>query len=169
MNIDSDKIKGAYAVVKLEDGSKYTEVMNIHQIKKAWKKGYAYKEGSGVHTDFADQMAKKTVINRACKNIINSSDDANLLESFENTTDNDELDVVAEDMNHEIGTEANSEEFVMPEDFFDEHSGAEPEIVKGEVVNPEVDGKPEDKKAVNESKKSTDFEDPDWVKGSVKK
>ena len=164
MNIDNDKIKGAYAVVKLEDGSKYTEVMNIHQIKKAWKKGYGYKEGSGVHSDFADQMAKKTVINRACKNIINSSDDANLLEAFDNTTNNDELDVVSEDMTHEIETEANSEEFVMPEDSFNESPNAEPVTLKGEVVET-----PEDKKAVNENKKSTDSDDPDWVKGVVEK
>lgn len=154
MNIDNDKIKGAYAVVKLADGSKYTEVMNIFQIKKAWKKGYGYKEGSGVHSDFADQMAKKTVINRACKNIINSSDDANLLESFDNTTDNNGLDVVAEDMNHEIETEANTEEFILPEGPAAEPTETEPETVKGEVIETSEDKKAEDT-----------AEDPDWVKG----
>lgn len=115
MNIDTEKIKGAYAVLTLEDGSTYTEIMNINQIKKAWSKGYGYKDGQGVHGDFADQMAKKTVISRACKNIINSSDDANLQEAFDNTTDNEELNPVAEDMHHVIDMEANSEEFVMPE------------------------------------------------------
>lgn len=116
MNIDTEKIKGAYAVLTLEDGSTYTEIMNIKQIKKAWSKGYGYKDGQGVHGDFADQMAKKTVINRACKNIINSSDDANLQEAFDNTSDNEELNPVAEDMHHIIDTQANSEEFVVPED-----------------------------------------------------
>ncbi len=115
LNIDTSKIKGAYAVLNLEDGSTYTEIMNINQIKKAWSKGYGYKDGQGVHGDFADQMAKKTVISRACKNIINSSDDANLQEAFDNTTDNEELNPVAEDMHHVIDMEANSEEFVIPE------------------------------------------------------
>ena len=115
MNIDNTKIKGAYAVLTLEDGSTYTEIMNINQIKKAWSKGYGYKDGSGVHGDFADQMAKKTVISRACKNIINSSDDANLQEAFDSTSENEELNPVAEDMHHIIETQANTEEFVVPE------------------------------------------------------
>ena len=115
MNIDTTKIKGAYAVLELDDGTQYTEVMNINQIKKAWSKGYGYKDGAGVHGDFGDQMAKKTVIGRACKNIINSSDDANLQEAFDSTTDNEELNPVAEDMHKVIDMEANSEEFVMPE------------------------------------------------------
>jgi recombination protein RecT len=32
MNIDNDKILGAYAVVQMEDGSKHLEVMNMKQI-----------------------------------------------------------------------------------------------------------------------------------------
>lgn len=127
MNIDTTKIKGAYAIVTLDDGSTYTEIMNILQIKKAWSKGYGYKDGAGVHGDFADQMAKKTVIGRACKNIINSSDDANLTEAFDSTSDNEELNPVAEDMHHVIDVEANSEEFIMPEE-------QRIETVTGEVV-----------------------------------
>lgn len=132
MNIDTTKIKGAYAIVTLDDGSTYTEIMNILQIKKAWSKGYGYKDGAGVHGDFADQMAKKTVIGRACKNIINSSDDANLTEAFDSTSDNEELNPVAEDMHHVIDVEANSEEFVMPED-------QKVETVTGEVIEDVVE------------------------------
>ena len=133
MNIDTTKIKGAYAVLTLDDGSTYTEIMNINQIKKAWSKGYGYKDGAGVHGDFGDQMAKKTVIGRACKNIINSSDDANLQEAFENTDNNEELNPVAEDMHKVIDMEANSEEFVMPEP----EPEPKQENVKAEVVEPE--------------------------------
>ena len=115
LNIDTNKIKGAYAILELDSGTQYTEIMNIAQIKKAWSKGYGYKDGAGVHGDFGDQMAKKTVIGRACKNIINSSDDANLTEAFENTDNNEELNPVAEDMHQVIDMEANTEEFVMPE------------------------------------------------------
>jgi len=147
MNIDTEKIQGAYAVLTLEDGSTYTEIMNIKQIKKAWSKGYGYKDGQGVHGDFADQMAKKTVINRACKNIINSSDDANLQEAFDNTSDNEELNPVAEDMHHIIDTQANSEEFVVPEDEI------QPEVVE----KPSKDKPAEPKK----SKKEVVIEEPE--------
>jgi recombination protein RecT len=139
MNIDTSKIKGAYAVLTLDDGTTYTEIMNINQIKKAWSKGYGYKEGAGVHGDFGDQMAKKTVIGRACKNIINSSDDANLAEAFENTDNNEELNPVAEDMHKVIDMEANTEEFVMPDPESQQELKAETKktAVKAEVVEPE--------------------------------
>ena len=59
-------------------------------------------------------MAKKTVISRACKNFINSSDDANLTEAFENTTENENVDIAVVDVQHEIETQANTEELRFP-------------------------------------------------------
>jgi len=109
-NIDNTKITGAYAIVKMENFD-YVEVMNISQIQKAWSKGYGYKPGSGVHAEFTDQMAMKTVINRACKNIINSSDDSYLTESEERTEDYSDIDVVGETAKSEIKSNANTEDF----------------------------------------------------------
>lgn len=77
-NIDIEKIKGAYAVVPLKDGDFHTEVMTIQQIRQAWMQG-AMKGKSGAHRNFTDQMAKKTVISRALKLYISSSDDEYLL------------------------------------------------------------------------------------------
>lgn len=77
-NIDITKIKGAYAVVPLKDGYFHTEVMTIQQIRQAWMQG-AMKGQSGAHKNFTDQMAKKTVIGRALKLFISSSDDEYLL------------------------------------------------------------------------------------------
>ena len=72
-NIDNDKVKGAYAIATMDDGSVLTEVMNIKQIKQAWKQGYGYKEnGNGTHQKFTDQMAMKTVKNRLLKQINNT-------------------------------------------------------------------------------------------------
>lgn len=76
-NIDTSKIKGAYCVLLLEGGKTKVEVMSIAQIKKAWEQG-ATKGGSPAHNNFTDQMAIKSVINRACKILINSSDDSTL-------------------------------------------------------------------------------------------
>lgn len=160
MNIDTSKIKGAYAILTMEDGSTYTEIMNINQIKKAWAKGYGYTEGKGVHTEFADQMAKKTVISRACKNIINSSDDANLQEAFDNTSENENLNAAEEDLKHDLETQANSEEFEIPTETF------EGEVV-GEVVVEEektaVKEETSDKKSKSATKPKPVDENPAWM------
>lgn len=111
-NIDNEKIVGAYAIVDYPNFTPYVEVMNINQIKKAWSKGKAdLSKANDVHNEFADQMAKKTVINRACKNFINSSDDGYLMETFERTANSEEVDVVAEQVAAEIEQNANSMPF----------------------------------------------------------
>lgn len=111
-NIDNEKIVGAYAIVDHPNFTPYVEIMNINQIKKAWAKGKAdLSKANDVHNEFADQMAKKTVINRACKNFINSSDDGYLMETFDRTTDNEKMDVVAEQVAVEIEQNANSVPF----------------------------------------------------------
>ena len=73
-NININKIVGAYAVVIKKDGSRYIEVMTMEQIRNSWMQGAA-KGNSGAHTKFTDQMAKKTVLSRACKIALGSSED----------------------------------------------------------------------------------------------
>lgn len=114
-NIDPDKIAGAYCVVTLTDGSTYMEVMNIAQIKTAWKKGYGYKENSGTHKDFADMMAKKTVTSRACKQIVQQYGDVYAVESLEKMEELKSVDTVAEDVAYDIEQNANAEEFIEAE------------------------------------------------------
>ena len=115
MNIDNDKIIGAYAVVIMQDGTKMLEVMNMKQIKQSWQQGYGYKEGSGTHSKFADQMAKKTVINRALKQIINTHGDVFVQEADERTEDVDRMAQVEADVAYEIAENSNKEEFVIEE------------------------------------------------------
>lgn len=114
-NIDNTKIIGAYAVVTMMDGTKMLEVMNMAQIKQAWQQGYGYKEGSGTHSKFTDQMAKKTVINRALKGIINTHGDVFVQEADEHTEDIDQAEAIVSDVNYEIANEANTEELVVEE------------------------------------------------------
>lgn len=125
MNIDVDKIKGAYAVGTMDDGSIKVEVMNIHQLKKAWNQrmGGLKEDASSTHTKFRDQMAKKTVINRLCKMIGNTSTDGNISEISDRLDEIENVDVVAEDVAYEIKENANT----VP---FDE----EVEVVDGEIV-----------------------------------
>jgi len=74
-NIDINKIKGAYAVVTTNDGTTDVEVMTMQQIRTSWEQG-STNGASPAHKKFTDQMAIKTVINRALKLYISSSNDS---------------------------------------------------------------------------------------------
>lgn len=112
-NIDNDKVKGAYAIATMDDGSVLTEVMNIKQIKQAWKQGYGYKEnGNGTHQKFTDQMAMKTVKNRLLKQINNTYGSF-----YDGNYDNEEElpsydERMQADVDYDIGQNANSVDFV---------------------------------------------------------
>lgn len=114
-NINLAKIAGAYCVIILVDGSTYMEVMNMDQIKTAWKKGYGYKENSGTHKEFTDMMAKKTVTSRACKQIVQQYGDVFAVDSYEKIEELENVDIVAADVAYDIEQNANSEEFVASE------------------------------------------------------
>lgn len=113
MNIDNDKILGAYAVAVMDDGRKVVEVMNINQLKKAWNQrmGGLKEDASSTHMKFKDQMAKKTVINRLCKLIGNTSTDGNISEISDRLDEVAEVDMVAEDVAYDIDNNANTVDF----------------------------------------------------------
>lgn len=105
-SIEGGEIRAAYATLVLKDGEVYQEIMTIGEIKKAWNQGQT-NGASPAHKNFPQEMAKKTVINRACKLFINTSTDAELVvEAFNKTTANDRsfeeeapiIDVAAEDI-----------------------------------------------------------------------
>jgi len=101
-NIMSGKIIGAYCSIISKDNVVHTEVMTMEQIKAAWNQGQM-KGNSGAHKNFTDQMALKTVINRACKFIVNSSDDSSILtETFARTTKNESPEVQYELLDTEV-------------------------------------------------------------------
>lgn len=110
-NINSDEIIGAYAVVWMNDGEMFTEIMNIDQIQKAWGMG-ATKGNSPAHKNFPDQMAKKTVINRALKVTVNSSPEGWLSET-EAYTESESF-VPSTVVEAEIEAEANKEVLEIP-------------------------------------------------------
>lgn len=127
-SIGTNKIKGSYAVYELTDGTSDVEVMNIAQIQMAWGQGGS-KGNSPAHKNFADQMAIKTVINRACKLLISSSDDSILYDPLE---DDKVIDVTAENVAHEVNTEANKETLDFSKE--EETSFEEIETTSEEVV-----------------------------------
>lgn len=129
-NIDNDKIRGAYAVATMNDGSILTEVMNIKQIKQAWKQGFGYREnGNGTHQKFTDQMAMKTVKNRLLKQINNTYSsfyDGNYeVEDNEPTYD----EQIQADVEYDVATNANAIEFEdveIVDDGTDQAAGVPP-------------------------------------------
>ena len=98
-NIDNSKIKGAYALVTLADGTTQVTIMSMQQIRAAWGQG-ATKGNSPAHKNFAEEMPKKTVIGRACKAIINSSDDAWLYDGKEDDADSDKASIQRDAAQH---------------------------------------------------------------------
>lgn len=132
LHINKDKIIGAYAIVTMDDGSQYVELMNMDMIKQAWKQGYGYKEnGSGTHQKFTDQMAMKTVKNRALKYIIRTYGTQAVSDAYDNFEGTETDDRVVMDVQHDISENANSEDFIVADA---EVVDSDPEVVQGEVV-----------------------------------
>jgi recombination protein RecT len=102
-NIDVAKLKGAYAVITYEDGHVEYDIMTMQQIRASWEMGKA-KGNSPAHKNFPDQMACRTVISRALKIPVNSSNDEDLFTEVEENTFSKQ---VTEDVKHTIATEAN--------------------------------------------------------------
>jgi recombination protein RecT len=111
-SIDKEKIIGAYCVIDLGGDNVYTELMTIDELRKAWSKAQFWgkdqkKEKAGsTHEEFKQEMAKKTVINRACKKFLNSSDDSSLVIDTFNRQDEE---IEEAEARREINENANSE------------------------------------------------------------
>lgn len=107
------KIKAAYATVIYKDGREISTVMTIEQIHQAWRQSQAKPfdqngnlKPDSTHGKFPEEMAKKTVVHRACKSIIDSSDDSNLIVRYAKQS-RDDAD--AAEVETEIEENANQE------------------------------------------------------------
>lgn len=81
-------IIGAYCVIKKTNGEHVLTVMTKKEIDKSWSKS----KNSSVQKDFPQEMAKRTVINRAAKAFINTSNDSDALINSINETTSDEYE-----------------------------------------------------------------------------
>ncbi|MCI1921947.1 MAG: recombinase RecT [Liquorilactobacillus nagelii] len=113
-NMDKPLV-GAFAVVqKLSDEKVYT-IMTKKEIDKSWSKTKAYK--NTVQQDFSQEMAKRTVINRAAKMFVNTSDDSDLMvDAISRTTGNEYEDDDRKDVTPKVEkTKKLAERFSKPE------------------------------------------------------
>lgn len=108
-NINKAKIVGAYATILYKDDTEESIVMTLEQIKTSWKKSKLNPDGKdSTHSLFAEDMCKRTVINKICKYYINTKDDSNLnmiKQAFE--TSDEELK--ESEVEYEIQENANKE------------------------------------------------------------
>ncbi|MTI82616.1 MAG: recombinase RecT [Firmicutes bacterium] len=107
-NVSDENIVAAYCVIEYGDNQEFADIMTLNQIKKAWEKSKMNPgDKKSTHSQYTEEMARKTVINRCCKAFINSSNDSNLLlqKHFERA---DEERTEAE-VSQEINQNANSE------------------------------------------------------------
>ncbi|MEK1376184.1 RecT family recombinase [Limosilactobacillus fermentum] len=81
-NLDKEII-GAFAFIKLANGRVDFTVMTKAQIDTSWAQ--SRNRQNNVQKKFSDEMAKRTVLNRAAKMFINTSDDSDLLTGSINT------------------------------------------------------------------------------------
>ncbi|MED2945479.1 recombinase RecT [Bacillus swezeyi] len=108
-NRDND-ILGAYAVIKTIEDEEILTIMTRKEIETSWSQA----KTKSVQNKFPQEMAKRTVINRAAKSFINTSDDSDLLvqainNSTENEYDNERIDVTPDEVQKQIEENANSE------------------------------------------------------------
>lgn len=122
-------IIAAYCIITRTDGEEFFEVMTKKQIDKSWSKA----KTKNVQIDFPDQMAMRTVINRAAKMFINTSNDSDLFAGAINNTIADEYD---------NGRQMKEAEPVREEaETLDSILGASEEVTekpKKEVINQEL-------------------------------
>lgn len=128
LNRDSKNLIGAFALILGDNEILHTEYMDINQIHNAWNRGNM-KGNSGAHKNFADQMAIKTVINRACKYYVSTSDDSDKIAEFMNKS--------IEDTDREL--EEDKKEFANKEVVEIEDIPENVDVETGEIIEAEIE------------------------------
>lgn len=100
-NISNKNLIGAFALIIGENDILHVEVMTMEQIRAAWNQGQM-KGNSPAHINFTEEMAKKTVINRACKMYANTTDDSDILAQMLNRTSMEVEEEIEENANKEM-------------------------------------------------------------------
>lgn len=81
-------IDGAYCIIEKQNGEQDMTIMTKKEIDKSW----AQSKNGSVQKNFPQEMAKRTVINRAAKQFFNTSDDNDLFVDAVNRTTENEYD-----------------------------------------------------------------------------
>ena len=158
-NLDKP-IKGAFAFIKLANGRTNYTVMTKSQIDTSWSQ--SQNRQNKVQDKFSDEMAKRTVLNRAAKMFINTSDDSDLLTGSINTATETEYEE-PKDVTNTVKEEVTSNKLLAG---FKKAQAAEKEPKKEKKDVPQAPEKPvEENKVEDEEVIESDIKnDPgkDW-------
>jgi len=158
-NVKPDKIIAAYAILTYPDGEKKITLMIMDEIRVAWNQGQT-KGKSPAHTNFPAEMAKKTVINRACKIAIKSSDDSSL-KLIKEVMEANEEELAEAAIEAEIAENANQETIDVEFEVQDSVETSQPEQQGKPEEKPE--GQPKEEKKSQQTKKQTKQESQQTV------
>jgi recombination protein RecT len=137
---NSAPIIGAYAVAVSSDGETMrTEIMTIDEIHASWKQSRQKPfndDGSlkshSTHAKFEHEMCRRTVINRVCKALVNTSPISGVKEIIQQN----EISIAQGQLEETVEQEANKIEF-QPEEFPDVEIPSDAEIAEAvEEENP---------------------------------
>ena len=82
----NNPIEGAYCVIEKTDGEKILTIMTKEEIDVSWSQS----KNKSVQNKFPQEMAKRTIIERAAKDFFNTSDDSDLfIDAVNRTTANE--------------------------------------------------------------------------------
>ena len=125
-------IVAAYAIVETEENGQLLTVMTKKEIDKSW----AQAKTNNVQKSFPQEMAKRTVINRAAKSIINSSDDSDMLvqainqsteNEYDNNTDRRDVTPQASDKTQELLSDFKPNNPIKQTEVVEEANSVSPE------------------------------------------
>ena len=118
-NINKAKIIGAYATILYNDNAEESLIMTMEQIKISWKKSKLNPDSKdSTHSQFTEDMSKRTVINKICKYYINTKDDSNL-NMIKKAFETSDEEIKEAEIEYEIETNANKELIDVTEENID--------------------------------------------------
>jgi len=154
-NVDPNNIVAAYCTLIFDDDRQFTDVMTWAEIQKAWSKSKMNPEKEGsTHKDFAQEMCRKTAINRACKRYLNSSDDGSLLMYHVNRADE-----VAAEAEVEAEIEENANQELIDVEYEVEDEGPTIEEATEDPKEEKPADKPKQEKKTQQGRQQTVFEE----------
>lgn len=132
----SKNIIGAYATAFYKDGTTNSEIMPISMLEQSWSMA---RNGTSVHKKFPAQMARKTVLNKLCIDIINTSTQSNEEDYIQDEVDREMNNENSNGVNFNrddsdvIDIDSYSETNTSVEEKSEENDGGLPKEVQEEV------------------------------------
>lgn len=135
---NKDDIEGAYCIIERDDGVQFLTVMTIAEIQTSWSQSSM----AAVQNKYPQEMAKRTVINRAAKAFINTSDDSDLFIGAVNRTTENEFENERREINpeYEIKQNANTESLDVKPDIIESPKGEKTKTETKQEKEPEPVG-----------------------------